>query len=56
MHNAETKCTYVMSDNAAGGLKQHLTDLRLVTVHRTVGENTNSNSYSVSKTLLKQKE
>jgi hypothetical protein len=34
-----------MSDNATGGLKQHLTDLWFVTVHGAVGENTNSNCW-----------
>jgi hypothetical protein len=37
-----------MSDKATGGLKQHLADLGFVTVHGTVGENTNSDSCSVS--------
>lgn len=50
VHNAETNsnCTYVMSDNTTGGLEQHLAHLGFVTVHRSIGENSNSNRYSVS--------
>lgn len=50
VHNAETNsnCTYVMSDNTTGGFEQHLAHLGFVTVHRSIGENSNSNRYSVS--------